>query len=155
MSMVPRRTRKGEGDLGLVNLREDLNRLYEMVWHGDIGLEQFREWGKFSPTLDVVEDDNSVVIKADVPGLDPKEIDISISGQNLTIKGEKSEETEDQGKNYYRSERRYGSFSRTVTLPANVDADKIKAECSKGVLKITLPKVESERPKRIQVKTEE
>ena len=154
-SMLPWRHRKGEGELSLSSLRDEMNRLYDQLWRGDFGLEQLRDWGKFSPALDVVEDDNAVTIRVDVPGLDPKEIDISIAGQNLTIKGEKVEETEDKGKNAYRSERRYGAFSRTVALPANVNADKIQAECTNGVLKITLPKVESEKPKRIKIKSEE
>ena len=147
--------RRGEGDLVPLNLRDDISRLYDMVTHGDFGLEPFRDWGKFFPALDVSEDDTTVTVKAEVPGLAPKDIDISISGNTLTIKGEKTEERQDEGKNYHRSERRYGEFTRTVTLPANVDADKIKAECNKGVLKITLPKLESEKPKRIPIKSEE
>ncbi len=154
-SMLPWKKRKHEGEIGMFGVRDDLNRLFDMVAHGDFGLEPFRDWGKFSPALDVVEDDNTVTIRADVPGLEPKDIDISVSGQTLTLKGEKTEETEDEGKNYHRSERRYGAFVRTIPLPTNVDTEKIKAECSKGVLKITLPKIESEKPKRIPIKAEE
>ena len=154
-NMLPWRRRKREDDFGLSGVREDLSRLYDMVASGDFGMETFRDWGKFTPAIDIVENDDAVVIKADVPGLDPKDIDVSISGQTLTIKGEKCEESEDKEKGYYRSERRYGAFTRTVALPSNVDADKIKADCKKGVLTITLPKVESEKPKRISIKSEE
>jgi HSP20 family protein len=155
MNMPLRKQGRGEIQFGLPGLRDDLNRLYDMVSRGEFGLEQLREWGKFFPALDVAEDDEAVVIKADVPGLEPKDIDVSISGQNLTIKGEKSEETQDTARNYHRTERRYGSFSRTVTLPSGVEADKIKAECAKGVLTITLPKAASEKARRIPVKSED
>ncbi len=156
-NMLPWRRKGHEGEFGLTGLREEFNRLYDSFLRGDLGLEPFREWGKFSLALDVAEDDDAVVIKADVPGLDAKDIDISVTGQTLTIKGEKASETEtsDEGKSYHRSERRYGAFSRTVTLPGNVDAENIQAECKKGVLKITLPKLESEKPRRIEIKTEE
>lgn len=155
MNSLPRKVRNSDNPLGLMNVRDDLHRLVDMISHGDFGLEPLRDWGKFLPALDVIEEDDAVIVKADVPGLDPKDIDISISGQNLTIKGEKAEEKEEEGKNYHRSERRYGAFTRTVSLPTNVDADKIRAEYSKGVLKIVLPKVQAERPKRIPIKSED
>ena len=154
-SMFPWRRKGHEGEFGLAGLREELNRLYDSFLQGDLGLEPFREWGKFSLALDVAEDDDAVVIKADVPGLDAKDIDISVAGQTLIIEGEKISETSDEDKNYRRSERRYGAFSRTVTLPGNVDAENIQAKCKKGVLKITLPKLEGEKPRRIEIKTEE
>ncbi|MCL4728772.1 MAG: Hsp20/alpha crystallin family protein, partial [Candidatus Kuenenia stuttgartiensis] len=83
---------------------------------------------------------------------DPKEVNISIQDNNLIIKGEKKEEKEEKGKNYYRMERSYGRFSRSVELPASVDMDKVNAECKNGVLEITLPKKEEVRPKQISVK---
>ena len=160
MALLPRkREERGLADTqavrSLASLRAEMNRVFDSFWHGDFGLESMREWGsRFNLDLDVVEGENSVTIKADTPGMDPKDIDISVVGNTLTIKGEKKEESEDKGKDYYRSERRYGSFVRSIQLPSSVDAEKVKAEYKKGVLKITMPKLESEKPKRIEVKSE-
>lgn len=160
MALLPRkREARGLADTqavrSLASLRDEMNRVFDSFWHGDFGLESMREWGsRFNLDLDVVEDENFVTIKADTPGIDPKDIDISVVGNTLTIKGEKKEESEDKGKDYYRSERRYGSFVRSIQLPSSVDAEKVKAEYKKGVLKITMPKPESEKPKRIEVKSE-
>ena len=103
--------------------------------------------------LDLYETDDDLVIEASLAGVDPKDVDISITGNLLTIKGEtkKEEEKEEEGKYYYR-ERRYGAFHRSVTLPVDVDADKVKAVFEKGELKLTLPKMEAIKPKRIEVK---
>jgi len=92
------------------------------------------------PAVDVVEDDKSFRINAELPGIDEKDVEIGVSGDMLTIKGEKSENKEEKDKNYFLSERRYGSFQRSFQLPDGVDRDKIAASFEKGVLTITLPK---------------
>jgi HSP20 family protein len=99
--------------------------------------------GEWTPAMDVAETEGEVVVKAEVPGIDPKEIDISLSGDVLTVKGEKKSEREEKKENYHLVERSYGSFLRSVTLPAAVNADKIEAHYEKGVLTITCPKGES------------
>ena len=103
--------------------------------------------------LDVYEDEDNLIVEASLAGVNPDDVDVSISGNMLTIKGEteKEEEKEEKGK-YYCRERRYGAFHRSVTLPTDVDADKVKAVFEKGVLKLTLPKMEVVKPKHIEVK---
>ena len=104
--------------------------------------------------MDVAEGASAYTITAELPGLEDKDVDVSIDGSMLTIKGEKQQETECQGKNYCLSERSYGSFSRSVHLPDGVDRDKISAQISKGVLSVTLPKTAAAQSsrKKIEVK---
>ncbi|MBX4924411.1 Hsp20/alpha crystallin family protein [Rhizobium binae] len=97
------------------------------------------EW-QVAPAIDLVEKDGAYEISAELPGLDEKNVEIRLSNHTLTIRGEKSEEKEDKQKDYYLSERRYGSFQRSFQLPEGVDADKIDARFAKGVLTVTLPK---------------
>jgi HSP20 family protein len=107
-----------------------------------------------APAVDIVEKDNAYVITAELPGIDEKNIDVKLVNDALTIKGEKQEEKEEKKKDYYLQERHYGSFERSFTLPPGVDADKIEASFSKGVLTLTLPKkAEAMKPeKKIAVK---
>ena len=112
-----------------------------------------RHLGEFMPTIDVAETEKEVRITAELPGMEEKEIDVSLTRGVLTIKGEKREEQEENKRDFHRSECRYGMFERVIQLPAEIDADKAKATFKKGVLKITLPKTaeaQSQR-KRIQV----
>ena len=97
------------------------------------------EW-QVTYAMDLVEKDDVYEITAELPGLSEKNVDIKLSNHTLTIKGEKSEEKEDKKKDYYLSERRYGSFQRCFQLPESVDADRIDAQFAKGVLTVTLPK---------------
>lgn len=103
--------------------------------------------------VDVYQTEDEVSIKATVPGLKADDIQISITGDTLSINGEIKSEHEEEGRDYFVRERRMGSFSRSMTLPVNVDADKATADFEDGVLTITLPKVEAEKPKTISVKT--
>jgi HSP20 family protein len=108
----------------------------------------------WEPTLDITETKSDLIVKAELPGIDPKEIDISLTGDTLTIKGEKQQEKEEKEENYYRIERSYGIFSRTIKLPMSVQNDRIKASYQHGVLKITLPKSEEAKQKQIKIKVE-
>jgi HSP20 family protein len=104
--------------------------------------------------LDVIEKDDEYIVKADTAGIDPDKIEITYTNNNLTIKGEvndEREETEEDGK-YRLRERRYGTFSRTISMPGTVDVEHIKAETKNGVLELHLPKKEEVKPKRIEVK---
>jgi HSP20 family protein len=105
--------------------------------------------------LDVSEDLSAFTVTAELPGMSEKEIDLSISGDTLTIRGEKKEEKEDKNKNYYYSERSYGTFMRTIPLPQQIETNKVSASFKKGVLTITLPKTTAavESTKKIEVKT--
>ena len=106
------------------------------------------------PAVDVIEDDKAYKIAAELPGLSEKDIDVSVSGDVLTLKGEKRQEREEKDKNWHVSERAYGSFQRSFSLPTGIDRDKIACEFAKGVLTVTLPKsAEAQKQqKKIEVK---
>lgn len=104
------------------------------------------------PPLDILETNESVIIKVEVPGIEPKDISISVRGDTLTISGEKRAEREEQGRNYYFIERSCGYFSRSVVLPVVVNYDQAKAEYRRGVLEVVLPKFEKPVGKKIPVK---
>jgi HSP20 family protein len=128
-----------------------MDRLWEDFFGpGRPGLRPFEmEW---APPLDVAETADQVVVKAEIPGMEPKDISITLSGELLTLKGEKKSEREEKKENYHLVERSYGSFSRSVRLPVAVDVDKIEAKYDKGVLTITCPKKEEVKPKAIKIK---
>ncbi len=128
------------------SLQEDMNKMLDNFWHkSSFGM-------RWSPNVDVAESENDIIVKVEIPGIDPKDIDISITGDTLTIKGEKQEEKENKGKSYHRVERSYGSFTRTINLPVSVMTDKVEAKGHHGVLEITLPKMEESKTKKISVK---
>lgn len=133
----------------LMSLRDAMDRLFEE--------SMIRPRGWLAPltealTVDIYENQEEVVVKASVPGVKPEDLDISVVGETLTIKGEFKEEEDVQKENFIRRERRYGTFSRSLSLPSSVDVDKAEAEFENGVLKLTLPKAEEAKPKAIQVK---
>ena len=105
-----------------------------------------------SPALDIVESDNSFIIKMDAPGLQPKDINVQVHANTLTLSGHRAEEKETKDKTYYRMERRQGNFSRTVSLPCGVNEGEAVAEYTNGVLTLTLPKAEGAKTKKIPVK---
>jgi len=107
--------------------------------------------GTWAPAVDVFETDQNVVIKAELPGVDPKDVEIRVEDGTLYVKGERKLENEVKEENYHRIERSYGSFMRTFPLPRSVDADKAAAEYKNGVLTLTLPKREEAKPKTIKI----
>ena len=107
-----------------------------------------RPW---TPAVDILETDNELVLKADVPGVEEKDIDIRIENGTLSLKGERKFEREEKNKGFHRLERSYGSFVRYFTLPETVDTEHVKAEFQKGVLSVILPKKEIAKPKAIKV----
>ena len=135
----------------LISLREAMDRLFEesFVWPRAGWLAPL---GPETLAVDMYETDEDVVIKTSVPGVKPEDIDITITGDTLTIKGEVKAEEKVEKANYIRRERRYGAFSRSLTLPTSVVAEKAKAEFENGVLTLTLPKAEEVKPKTIKVK---
>ena len=110
--------------------------------------------GVSAPVVDVVEKEKEYQISAELPGLDEKDVEVSVADDMLTIKGEKKEEKEEKAKNYYVSERSYGAFQRSFQLPSGVDAEKIEAKFQKGVLTVTLPKTPEaqKKEKKIAIK---
>jgi HSP20 family protein len=119
----------------------DFDRLFEDFDRG-WGLTPGRAETGWAPAVDIYEDEKSIVLSADLPEMNEKDIELKVEDNHLTIKGERKFENEEKRENYHRVEKRYGSFQRTFALPETVDADGIKAKYDKGVLKVTLPKVE-------------
>ena len=133
-----------EWEYPFASFQREMNKLFDDFFGGfDLSpwapLER-RLATAFTPHVDVSETDKEIKVSVELPGMDEKDIDVSLTRDTLTIKGEKKEEKEEQGKDYYRMERSYGSFTRSVPLPVEVDTDKVQATFNKGVLDITLPK---------------
>jgi HSP20 family protein len=105
----------------------------------------------WSPAVDIFETEGEIVVKAELPGMDRKDITLNLERNVLTLKGERRFEKEAKDDNYHRIERSYGGFSRTFSIPATVDEEKIHAEYKEGVLKIVLPKKEQAKPKQIRI----
>ncbi|MDJ0390822.1 Hsp20/alpha crystallin family protein [Roseomonas sp. E05] len=151
----------------LATLREEVDRLFDGFWRG-AGPGQARRgaaapvaawrfdtaFGAAVPAIDVVESEKEYRITAELPGMGPGDVDLGISGDLLTIKGEKKEEKEEKTESYYLSERRYGSFQRAFQLPEGVDREKIDASFDKGVLTVVLPKTAeaAQKQRKIEVK---
>ncbi|MBF0288705.1 MAG: Hsp20/alpha crystallin family protein [SAR324 cluster bacterium] len=147
----------------IVSLHQEMNRMFDNVFK-DFGFRNlspssFKGWesfGSFSPKVNVSEDDKMVEVEAEIPGMEEKDIQVSLANDILTVKGEKQQEKEEKDKEYYHVERRYGSFQRVIQLPCEIKEDQIKASFKKGVLKITLPKSEKaqEQVKKIEIQGE-
>ncbi len=136
----------------LDTMQKRMNRLFNDFFGGREGDGDELTLGSRLPAVDVVENDDAFVLEAELPGMKKDDIKISIANDVLSIRGEKKIEKEDKKKNYHRTERSYGSFSRTFPLPGNVKADKVDAEFNNGVLTVTIPKSEEAKPKQIDVK---
>jgi len=157
MNIIPFRKRsEREPEHSLTTLQDEFNRLFNDFFNRTmdvtpwLGLER-RPFLR----LDVAETDDAVVVTAEVPGIDPKEVDISLRENVLSIKGEKKHEKEEKGKDYQRIERAYGTFSRRVTLPSYIDPEKVEADYKDGILTITVAKKAEAKPKTIKVNVKE
>jgi HSP20 family protein len=111
------------------------------------------EWTAFDPKVDVVETEDEVKVEAELPGLDAEDVHVTVTRNVLSIKGKKKQEREEPGENWYRSERSYGAFERSIALPQGTDTEQAKATFEKGVLTITFAKTDEGTPARIAVKT--
>jgi HSP20 family protein len=128
-----------------------LRREMDDLWRRFFGEGVFEKW---APPVDISEDADNYLVKAELPGLDSKDIDISVSGDMLTIKGEKKKEAEHETGSYYTRERFFGSFRRSIRLPAGVNPEKVDAAYKNGVLTISLPKSREARAKKIEIKSD-
>lgn len=137
----------------LERMRREMDRLWDSFFE-ERPRRKAEEVGEWLPSLDVSETKNELVVKAELPGLDPKDIDISLTNDILTIKGEKKREKEEKDENYHLIERSYGAFARSIRLPREVQGDKISASYKSGVLKVTLPKSEEAKKKEIKIEVE-
>ena len=137
----------------LASMRRAMDRTFDdkllrMPWSGlGDGGEQF--------AIDMYQTDNDVVVKASLPGVKPEDVDITLAGDMLIIKGETRDEKEVKEESYFHKEHRYGSFSRSITLPSNLKADNAEASFENGMLTITIPKSEETKPKSIKVKAQQ
>jgi len=157
-SLIPWRNKHQENDSGdsnpLVELSREFDRAMGAMLRGSLGWgEGFGEMSAWMPSLDLTEDDRTVTVRAEIPGVDPKDFNLSVNGNTLVISGEKREESEKKDKGVYHSERRFGSFHRMVTLPSEVDSDKVTADYAHGVLTVKMEKSPTAKSKRIEVKT--
>jgi len=113
------------------------------------------ETGGFNPRVDISEDDNSIYVHAELPGLVKEDVKISLTEDRiLTIKGEKKKESVEENKNFIRTERMYGSFARSFVLPENIDIEKVDAKFNDGLLELVIQKKEPEKPKEIEIKVQ-
>lgn len=133
----------------LKSIQEQMNRLFDLT--GGKGSGEELQEGIWQPPVDIYEDEGSVVIKADLPEIDQKDIDVKIEDTTLVLRGERRHEADFAKEKYHRIERYYGQFQRSFSLPPTIDVTKVKASCDKGVLTIILPKKEEAKPKQITV----
>lgn len=134
----------------MTSLRRAVDRMFDEPFEFPRLWEGSTNWG---PALDLMEKADNYVVKASLPGVAPEAVEITLTDNVLTIKGETKAEQEDEQENYHLRERHYGSFMRSITLPTAVDADKVEAVNEHGVLTLTLPKSEAVKPKKITVKS--
>jgi HSP20 family protein len=142
---------KGDEEHPFYSLQREMNRLFDDFFRG-FDLEHFGaledRYTGFSPSIDVRESDEDFTIKAEIPGIDEKDVEVLVSDDSVTIKGEKKEEQEDKGKDYYRLERSYGSFHRVIPLPkGGINLEKVEAAFKNGLLTVKLPKTEEAQSK--------
>jgi HSP20 family protein len=138
-----------------LGVQEDLNRLFRRDWLRGVNAEGgLPEGGAWAPAIDIFETEGSLVVEAEVPGVDPKEISVTLDEGLLTLKGERKLEKEVKEENFYRVERAYGSFQRAIRMPAEVDPDKVKASYDNGVLKVTVEKVAPKKPRSVDIEVE-
>ena len=146
MALVPYTKRNRNS---LTTLHNEMDDLFDSFFRGlDRPFAGYKAW----PAIDVAEDENSIIVRAEVPGCNAEDVEISVYGNTLTISGEKKLKEEKKEKGYYHVESSYGTFRREITLPTDVDSDKIDATCKEGVLSITLPKAAKAKAVKVKVK---
>jgi HSP20 family protein len=132
---------------GLLNLKDEMNRMFHNFFD-----EYDQRENIWAPSVDITEDKDKLMLTAELPGVDKKDVKISIQNNVLIIEGEKKQKSEKKEDDHYRSERFYGKFCRSFTLPSELDSEKIDADYSNGVLTVTLPKSEKIKPRQIEIK---
>jgi HSP20 family protein len=136
-----------------VTFQDRLSRIFDDAFRASRGASE-EEWalgGSWAPSVDIYEHAGNLVLRAELPGIDPKDVDVRVENNVLTLSGERKLDSEVKKESYHRVERSYGAFSRSFTLPNVVDTDKIKAEFKDGMLRLVLPKKEEAKPKQISI----
>lgn len=146
------RTLSRRGQDSVYDMREEMNRLFEEFFQEFGPAKDGGELAAFNPSMNLTESDEVIEATVELPGMDEGDIDVSLGPEGLTIKGEKQVESEEDGKSYFRRERSYGYFERTVPLPMEaVDRDNVEASFEKGILRVTIPKQEPQKETRRQI----
>jgi HSP20 family protein len=134
----------------MMTLREAMDRLFDDAFTRPLSVRD--GWSMASPAIDMYQTDNDVVVKASIPGIKAEEVQINVTGDILTLKGEVQQEEERKDRAWHIREQRFGSFERSVVLPTDVKSDKAEAVFENGILTITLPKADEVKPKTINIK---
>ena len=145
--MNDKKIKKWEPFRELVTMRDDMDRLFDVFFSPQPHIME----DLWRPSIDIEENNGNLMVKAELPGMDKKDIKVVVKDDMLTISGERKRENETKEKTFHRIERSYGQFRRMIRLPAEVDPDKVKATYKDGILNVTLPKPESMKPKHIDV----
>ena len=145
--MNDKKIKKWEPFRELVTMRDDMDRLFDVFFSPQPHIME----DLWRPSIDIEENNGNLMVKAEIPGMDKKDIKVVVKDDMLTISGERKRENETKEKTFHRIERSYGQFRRMIRLPAEVDPDKVKATYKDGILNVTLPKPESMKPKHIDV----
>jgi HSP20 family protein len=135
----------------LDSLHTDLNRVFDAFFGNATGSGNGVTARRWVPAMDVVEDDEHLVLRYDLPGLSEDDVDVEVKDGVLTVSGERKAEEKKEGEGYYRVERAFGRFSRSLSLPQGIDPDKVSGEFDNGVLEVRIPKPEERKPHRIQI----
>jgi HSP20 family protein len=142
----------------LMSIQNDLSRLFDRTMSGEgqsgreLATGSSMAAGSWAPALDVYETEDKIELRLDLPGIDPENVDLTVEDSTLTVSGTREFRREDSEENFRRVERRFGSFTRSLGLPATADAERIQATFDKGVLTVEVPKREEAKPKRIEIK---
>jgi len=158
MNLIPWRNKQnghGHEVAPMLALRNEMDRLFDTFAGEPFGLLDWTPWGegnKWLPAVDVAEDEKEMTIRAELPGIDPKDLEVSVVGNEVVLDGEKKESSETQKKGYYHSETRYGSFHRVIPLPEGIDTEHVDAQYANGVLTLRLVKTAPANAKKIEVK---
>lgn len=159
MGLIPWRNKQQEGGGGelspMVALRSEMERLFDTFLREPFGAMDWPLWGseKWTPAIDIAQDDKELTVRAELPGIDPKDLEVTVTGNQLVISGEKKEMSQHDAKDYFHTEARYGSFRRSVPLPEGIDSENVDAQYANGVLTLHLKKTAPAATKRIEVKT--
>jgi HSP20 family protein len=161
MNLIPWRNKQeestggGAAETSLARFRDEMTGLFDRFFRDPWGTSMLESvparfgWG---PRIDLAESEDAVIVTAEMPGVDPKEVDLNVTGNLLTIRGQKKQEKEEKGRNYHYVERHYGAFQRAIQLPSSVNPDKVDAAFKNGILTVTLAKRADAKPKRITVR---
>ena len=132
-------------------LQNEMNRLFNTVFDTPVGGGNGPAGRRWMPPMDLVEDEDHYTLRADLPGMSQEDVKIELEDSTLTISGERKAEHESKGEGFYRVERAFGAFSRSLTLPQGVDPESVSASFDRGVLEVSIPKPEQRKPRRIEI----